>query len=1465
MSTITLLQTFANALFFFLFSSPAEQLALQQRIEALQSQQQRIEVLQSQQQQFLNTQQQQQPHSLMPPLQFNQQQSYQTSPSKYVASTSHSRTNSSHSRSNSSPSGGHHKRHSLVLSEAKRAAAIAQSSSPKSSSPSPISRNISSGGGSNSGSGFRFPSISPDNSTSPISYSPQQQPQPSGSSPRSHTRSNSRNFESNWRQSTEFQPQFSPGHKTRGSISRKQLFNTYIPLENISQLLNEGRLVTGTLRVNKKNRSDAYVSTNVLDADIFICGSKDRNRALEGDLVAVELLDVDEVWDSKREKEEKKKRKDNAETGGGAGSPAGSTTASSGTGLRRKGSLKQRPVQKKNDDVEVEGQSLLLVEEEALTDEVKPLYAGHIVAIISRIPNQTFSGTLGLLRPSSQATKEKQEAERKEKFPQKQQQQESTPVNRPKIVWFKPTDKRVPLIAIPTEQAPPDFVENSEKYLTQIFVASIKRWPETSLHPFGNIVDRLGSSEDDNTRIEAMLRDNNFGPSEFPESVIAQIPSLDTLEKIVDASKFGKRDFLNEVVVGYAARTDLVEEAIHIKKLSNEYMELGVHIVDASRYITPKSPLDVEASKRGASAFLRNRTYNMLPEDFNRNISFQVGRKSLAFSIICKLEIQSTRVVETWIGESIIQPQNVITFDEMEKVLLDKENTVPALNKDYIRMLSLISDKFRKQRLNLDPGVANLPPLGLLNYIEDEPINVRSNIFEGDLVSSIIDEINIQVNTVVAYRIYEVLGPHSFLRKQNEPNPHKLRTFLESASNLNLHIDISSSASIQASILDTHDDSIRKALEALLYKSMSRARYYVAGKNDGLGFGHYFLNLPLYTHFTSPLRNYADLIVHRQLRTVLIGGKYEVDDIDFLSEMADFCTFKKDCAKNAQEQSVHLEICQDIEKRTVNTGQLVMDAIVIQVYESAFDVLIPGYGVEKRVHGDQLPLRKAEFNKQTRLLELYWERGVDSATFVPEIESKIAGSAGPSRTNSVQGRQRVRASSAASALAQEQGGLEKQLAKLRLSGDDKQVLAPYFENVVTRDDGVQEIRVLQHVPVLLSAEVESILAYLFQITIQVVYAGAVLIYSIRKRKFAYHRKSLITAFISIAAVLMPLIFFILDLAEYWITGWSEFIRWVSDAAASVVVWEWIDVIEKLEREEQKNGVLGRQIYEENDIDLRNKTKTKTSTTNVDTGSGSDGDVPGEGGVSSGLDPTENTGHMISKRYNRRNFFSLFSQGVGNTWVVSRASSTASASTSYGGEIRLSTLGPSSRPTPATNNDTSSRPVTISPIHPNQHHHQLQTLPQHAPGLSPTPEGMVAPPPGESTPPVLPMVRHIHPMRRSIKRPAPGNSSTSVPSTPTGTTNRTDTMDAAIAVTMAGQSSAENTEAPVASGSRDSNNSHAPAAPSNDNDPHNDNDHDDGDDDDDEYTILHSGPVDAPPSFEPNPGFSVGDYWDDKQG
>jgi len=102
--------------------------------------------------------------------------------------------------------------------------------------------------------------------------------------------------------------------------------------------------------------------------------------------------------------------------------------------------LRQRPTQKKNDDVEVEGQSLLLVEEEEVNDEQKPLYAGHIVAVIERVAGQMFSGTLGLLRPSSQATKEKQEAERQARDGNSGRHQEQRQQDKPKIVWFKPTE-----------------------------------------------------------------------------------------------------------------------------------------------------------------------------------------------------------------------------------------------------------------------------------------------------------------------------------------------------------------------------------------------------------------------------------------------------------------------------------------------------------------------------------------------------------------------------------------------------------------------------------------------------------------------------------------------------------------------------------------------------------------------------------------------------------------------------------------------------------------------------------------------------------------------------------------------------------------------------------------------------------------------------------------------------------------
>lgn len=461
---------------------------------------------------------------------------------------------------------------------------------------------------------------------------------------------------------------------------RKTLFTPYLPQATLPALLGEGQLVSGVLRVNKKNRSDAYVSTQdgLLDADIFICGSKDRNRALEGDLVAVELLDVDEVWSQKREKEEKKKRKDITDTrsgstnGGNQSNQNADDNSTADGGIRRRGSLRQRPTQKKNDDVEVEGQSLLLVEEEEINDEQKPLYAGHIVAVIERVAGQMFSGNLGLLRPSSQATKEKQEAERAARDGGRHQ--DSRQQEKPKIVWFKPTDKRVPLIAIPTEQAPRDFVEKHQDYADRIFVACIKRWPITSLHPFGTLVEQLGRMGDLKVETDALLRDNNFSSDEFSEAVLRSVGLQDwSLAKEDEGAIAARRDFRDDKTFTLDMDSSAeLSNAIHVKTLPDGKIEIGIHVADVTHFVKPNSLVDREAKKRGTAVHLVNRTCAMLPPKlFAEVCSLTPGEERLTVSVVFAVNPHTGAVAEgdTWVGQGIIKSGGKVSLSDIDSAL----------------------------------------------------------------------------------------------------------------------------------------------------------------------------------------------------------------------------------------------------------------------------------------------------------------------------------------------------------------------------------------------------------------------------------------------------------------------------------------------------------------------------------------------------------------------------------------------------------------------------------------------------------------------------------------------------------------------------------------------------------------------------------------------------------------------------
>lgn len=794
------------------------------------------------------------------------------------------------------------------------------------------------------------------------------------------------------------QPQMSMQQQQQ---QRKTLFTPYLPQATLPALLGDGQLVAGYLRVNKKNRSDAYVTTTDLDADIFICGSKDRNRALEGDLVAVELLDVDEVWGQKREKEEKKKRKDN--------DPRGSVTAvndattqpessSAEGGIRRRGSLKQRPTQKKNDDVEVEGQSLLLMEEDEINDEQKPLYAGHIVAVIERVAGQMFSGTLGLLRPSSQATKERQEAERQGRDGGNNQRQNDRQQDRPKIVWFKPTDKRVPLIAIPTEQAPKDFVDKHQDYANKIFVACIKRWPITSLHPFGTLVEQLGEAGDLKVETDALLRDNNFGPDEFSDAVVKNVGYEDwSVANDGEAALENRRDFREEQTFTIDPNgSKELDDAIHFKTLSDGHVEIGVHVADVAHFVKASSLVDREAKKRGTGVYLMNRSVNMLPSRISAEIcSLLPGEERYAVSVVFKINPDTGRVLDedTWIGKSVIKSSGKLSYDEVDAVINGSDNgSLGDERVKQIKMLHSITQKLRASRFDDRPG--DIPPLRLLYQLDDENVPVEGNIFDSSPAHELIEELSNKTNAFVAQKIFAGLPEKALLRRQDTPNHRRLQAFAERMSNIGYDIDISSSSALQHSLFKIQDPDIRKGMETLVIKAMKRAKYFIPSKVAEEAHSHYSLNLPLYTHFTNPSRRYADIIVHRQLEHVLTNGSVEfAEDLETLAKTAESCNTKKDSAYAAQEQSVHIESCRMMDRKSQELGgDLISEGIVLCVYESAFDVLIPEYGFEKRVHCDQLPLKKAEFDKNKRLLELYWEKGVPSSAFVPEDERPKAGS-----------------------------------------------------------------------------------------------------------------------------------------------------------------------------------------------------------------------------------------------------------------------------------------------------------------------------------------------------------------------------------------------------------------------------------------------------------------------------------------
>ena len=280
-----------------------------------------------------------------------------------------------------------------------------------------------------------------------------------------------------------------------------------------------------------------------------------------------------------------------------------------------------------------------------------------------------------------------------------------------------------------------------------------------------------------------------------------------------------------------------------------------------------------------------------------------------------------------------------------------------------VKVLESIAKILREDRFK--SGALSLESMQLKFDLDDTGLPSDCGQYERTESNFLVEEYMLLANTSVAQHIAVHLPEQALLRRHDAPLERRLNAFLERAVRLEYKMDVSSSKALMASFNAVTDPTARTILQLVSFKATQRAKYFCAGMLDIAKYGHYALNIPLYTHFTSPIRRYADILVHRQLEAVtqspgLAETKFTMDR-DAVAKVAQQCNIKRDSASLAEEQSAHLFLCVLISDLTQRYGPVVRQAKVVGVLDAAFDVLVPEFGIEKRVHVDQMPIEVCFF------------------------------------------------------------------------------------------------------------------------------------------------------------------------------------------------------------------------------------------------------------------------------------------------------------------------------------------------------------------------------------------------------------------------------------------------------------------------------------------------------------------------
>jgi len=487
---------------------------------------------------------------------------------------------------------------------------------------------------------------------------------------------------------------------------------------------------------------------------------------------------------------------------------------------------------------------------------------------------------------------------------------------------------------------------NNEKVLVEI-----TEWKKNSQSPNGIIKKVLGTEGEHNTEIHSILAEYGL-PYDFENEIKDFASNINT--SITKDEVYKRRDFRKELTLTIdPVDAKDFDDAISFKNLKNNSYEIGIHIADVSHYLQPQTILDKEAFNRATSVYLVDRVVPMLPEILsNKACSLRPNEEKYTFSAV--FEIENNKVIKEWFGKTIINSNYRFSYEEAQEIIETKKEIIRkevSLNKkeysvsnnvkEAILKLNNIAQALRKERMNSGAISFDKKEVGFIINKNKEPTGVY--VKESKEANKLVEEFMLLANRKVSEYVGKKIKKTPFIYRVHDlPDESKIKALKEVAGSLGYFLDISSrkkmSESLNIILKKVKGKKEQSLIESLAIRSMSKAEY--TTKN----IGHYGLSFDYYSHFTSPIRRYPDVMVHRLLEKYLKNQNPPKQD--FYNNACDHCTQREILATRAERDSIKfMQIKYMQDKRNIKFNGVISGitdwGIFVEIIENKCEGMIP--------------------------------------------------------------------------------------------------------------------------------------------------------------------------------------------------------------------------------------------------------------------------------------------------------------------------------------------------------------------------------------------------------------------------------------------------------------------------------------------------------------------------------------------